>query len=1494
MARWCIGWILLLLLAGNALAGQKVATYYVDNRWNGSNEASLPHLRSVGEGCISTLRNDMRTQQKNHPNAQWRYRLLGVGEDDGFDQFSCTGYVDELVSGIWQPIDSYGQQNAYVAGLTASVSCTISALIDPETGQCGPRKCCLIPVGNPVDVGTGDKQQVDIDYAGAGAFPLRFERTYDSSRTWLNQPVPVGVAWMHSYLASIYFMPATGASTTTQAVAYRPDGSILRFNLVGGVWTPDNDVAVRLSATIDGNGIPTATLTNTDDSVEKYDGIGRLTSITNRDGLTQTLSYVTPGGNYANDVQKVTDPQGHTLAFGYNTSGQLTSLTDGNGAIIQYTYDTAGNLATVVYPDVGGTTKTRTYSYNEAGQVAVSWPNALTGITDENSQRYASWGYDSQGRAVLSVHGPYTGGTIDKTVLTFNSNGTTGFTDALGQARTYGFTVKFTVAHPASLDVACDSCSARDKSRGYDANGYPNASTDFDGNQATYAFAALDGNSHPRGLETQRVEGIPPTSSSDTSAKRTINTQWASGFRVPTQQDVIDNSGTTPTTVQTTKWAYNGRGQPLFRCLIDPNVAGATSYTCGSQTNAPTGVRQWAWTYCESGGGCPLIGQVLTAKGPRTDVNDTTTYAYYASDDSTCATAPTTCPHRIGDLQTVTDALGHVTTYTTYDADGRPIRILDANGVPTEFAYHPRGWPTQRAVRYAATGTSTNDRITTWTYDGVGQVKQVTHPVGDYEIFGYDNAHRLTDVTNRMSEHLHYVLDDAGDRKEEDFHNSGNTIKHKALRDYNVLGRLQDTKNANAGVSALAMSYLYDGNGNVQTATDGRNHVTNNTYDPRNRLVKLDQAADLPAQEAFTNYAYDALDHLSEVTDPQGLHTYYSFDGLDNQTGLDSPDTGITTYGYDAAGNRTSQVDARVPAVTTIYTYDALNRPTHTNYPATPSLDVTYTWDTPATGCVSPNRLSLGRMSTVADGSGSTTFCYNRFGDTTKKTQTVSGAAFPVSYAYGKDGRPTSETEPNGTIVSYARDNNDRIKIVKYQLSGQSSATSLVSAVAYSPFGPANTITYRSGANVRTLSRSYDLDYVIQGVVDGSSVGDGLNLTYSRDAVGNLTQIKTSATTGNKFVYDGLNRLTQANDLSGNHLWRYTYDTTGNRMTEQQGTLGVVAYTYDPNGSHHLWDVGTTARQYDGAGNTLSIGAGVGGQGFHYDDTDRMDQFSLGGVLKKQYLTNALGQRVMKSKAGDTSQTVKTVYDESGHRLGDFNNSNATIAEYLWMDDLPVGVLDGASNTVKSIEPDHLGTPRVVIDAASNLAIWNWSILGEPFGLSLPTNLNGSTLALNLRFPGQTYDAESGMDYNYFRDYDSGTGRYVESDPIGLLGGISTYSYAKLQPLEQADMTGLGEICGSGITNRLVPDNPFHFPFKSCCAEHDNCYGCSGKLSGVSKQVCDDNFGACLHHQCEGYSGAQAVLCNRLAGAYYEAVHLLGGKYFKKARKGPCCGPPSP
>jgi RHS repeat-associated protein len=101
------------------------------------------------------------------------------------------------------------------------------------------------------------------------------------------------------------------------------------------------------------------------------------------------------------------------------------------------------------------------------------------------------------------------------------------------------------------------------------------------------------------------------------------------------------------------------------------------------------------------------------------------------------------------------------------------------------------------------------------------------------------------------------------------------------------------------------------------------------------------------------------------------------------------------------------------------------------------------------------------------------------------------------------------------------------------------------------------------------------------------------------------------------------------------------------------------------------------------------------------------------------------------------------------------------------------------------VHNDHLGTPQVITDAAQQV-VWQGDYL--PFGEVTPVV---SSIDNPIRFPGQYYDDETGMHYNYFRDYDPGIGRYVQSDPVGLLGGLNTYTYALADPVQNTDPLGL-------------------------------------------------------------------------------------------------------
>jgi len=830
----------------------------------------------------------------------------------------------------------------------------------------------------------------------------------------------------------------------------------------------------------------------------------------------------------------------------------------------------------------------------------------------------------------------------------------------------------------------------------------------------------------------------------------------------------------------------------------------------GAWPAATAASRTTTTTYCEQvnidAGTCPLLGLVTAVDGPRTDVNDVTTYTYYPSDDATCATSPTTCPHRKGDLWLVQDALGNITETLKYDGAGRVLSVKDANNVVTDFEYHPRGWLTARKVRGVDNGSETDDQITRIDYFPTGLVEKTTLPDGSFTSYTYDAAHRLTDITDGEGNKIHYTLDNAGNRTKEETLGTTGTVLRTLSRVYNQLGQLQTHKDA----YDHGTGYVYDANGNTDTVTDALSRVTDNDYDPLNRLTKTIQ--NVGGLNVTTQFKYDAQDNLTEVVDPKNLSTKYTYSGLGDLKRLESPDTGITDYTYDSAGNRKTQTDAR--GVTATYGYDALNRLVSVSYPDS-SLNVGYSYDTAAAACASGETFAAGRLSLITDGSGSTQYCYDRFGQMVRKVQTTAGQSLTVRYSYTKAGQLSSVTYPDGTVADYVRDSLGRTTQVGVTRPGGSRQILLTSA-SYYPFGPASEWVFGNGRLFQsTLNQNYQ-----PGVVQDQSAG-GLSLGYEFDAVGNLVKLRNgnqSEPPLRRYAYDALNRLTETHDGTTDALLEgYSYDATGNRLSATDNSV-TQALTI-ASASHRLMDVGGVARAYDNVGNTTAIGGTA--REFVYSDANRMSAVKQGGVTAMSYAYNGKGEQIR--RVNGSNDTV-TVYDEAGHWLAEYDSVGAPSQQVVWLDDLPVGLILGTAATNQSlhyIEADALGSPRAIVEATRDAVVWNWPLVGEVFGKDQPIedpDGDGASLTFNLRFPGQTYDSASGLNYNYFRDYDASSGRYVESDPMGLLGGINSYGYSSSAPLTTFDPLGLFNVMAAEIFDPSTGNYKwvYKFEFMNC------------------------------------------------------------------------------
>jgi RHS repeat-associated protein len=726
------------------------------------------------------------------------------------------------------------------------------------------------------------------------------------------------------------------------------------------------------------------------------------------------------------------------------------------------------------------------------------------------------------------------------------------------------------------------------------------------------------------------------------------------------------------------------------------------------------------------------FGQVLTENGPRTDVSDVTTYTYYI-----CTTGI-----ECGQLHAVTNALGQTTTYLSYNAHGQPLTMSDANGVLTTLTYDLRQRLTSRTTASESTG---------FEYWPTGLLKKVTLPNGSFVLYTYDAAHRLTKIEDAEGNRVEYTLDAMGNRTSDKAYDPSSALARTRTQVFNTLNQLWKQIGA-AGTTAVTTVHGYDTNGNQTTTNAPLARNSANAYDELNRLKQITDPGN-----GVTQFGYDANDNLTSVTDPRSLTTSYTYNGFGDLTQQVSPDSGTTSSTYDAVGNLATRTDARNKTGT--YTYDALNRLTSISYP---DQITNFSYDSGTHG--------IGRLTGASDANHSLAWTYDALGRVTGKDQTVGSLTKSIGYGYG-NGNLTSIVTPSGQMITYGYANG---KISSIAVNG----TTFLSNVLYEPFGPVSGWTWSNGT---IAARVYDLDGKPTDI-DSSGA-----YTYSYDDAFRITGITDQADATKSWMYgydllDRLNNATRSSQTIG-----YTYDANGNRLT-QTGTQ-VATYTVAGSSNRLSSIVGTPARaySYDASGNTT----GDGTLTFTYSDAGRMNSVTSGAGTTS-YIVNALGQRVKKWSNGSTTLFM---YDESGHLVGEYDGTGALIQETVWMGDIPVATLrpNGGGVTLYYVHTDHLNTPRRVGRPSDNTVVWRWD--ADPFGAAAADqdpDGDSVTFLYGLRLPGQYYDAESGLNYNYYRDgYDPSVGRYTQSDPIGLNGGINTYAYGLNNPVLFIDPLGL-------------------------------------------------------------------------------------------------------
>ncbi|WLQ11864.1 hypothetical protein O5O45_19225 [Hahella aquimaris] len=660
--------------------------------------------------------------------------------------------------------------------------------------------------------------------------------------------------------------------------------------------------------------------------------------------------------------------------------------------------------------------------------------------------------------------------------------------------------------------------------------------------------------------------------------------------------------------------------------------------------------RSWSYTYNSQ-------NLMETQDGPRTDVNDVTTYGY----------------HDDGNLHTITNALSQVTTLENYNGAGLAQKIIDANGVVTLLEYNWRGQPVKRTVK-----SSQGDAITVFVYDKVGLLEQITLADGTFLHYEYDPARRLRSVTNRAGDKIVYEVDPMGNRTKVEIKDGAENLFNVQRQVFDELGRLIRSITA----ANHETRYGYDKNSNMTSVTDANNQQTVQGFDALNRLIKVTDA-----KLGVTQYEYDAQDNLIAVTDPRNLKTTYKYDYAGNMYEQNSPDTGLTVFTHDDAGNALTRTDAR--GVVTEYSYDALNRVTQIRYPANPAENISYSYDDTANG-----NKGVGRLTRISDQSGTISFHYDDRGNLVKETRALEGQTYVTLYAYDLANKLTDITYPSGRIVRYHYNEEGQIDRVATLANSGAAEKVVVENVSYLPFGPMQSLTYGNGL---TRTMSYDQDYQLTGI--DSSV---MRRSYGYDPLGNITSItdQLDSAQSQSFGYDALSRLETADGGYGDI--RYDYDAVGNRTARtrtQNGKTLSESYEYASDSNRltrvDINDDGAVSERtfaYTDNGNIRQDQNNARNLELIYNQQNRLEEVKKGGEQLAMYVHNALGQRVIKV-ATDPAANVHFHYSQSGQLLAETKPSGEVIREMIYLNGVPVAMLaeggGGATTPVSDIIVDN-------------------------------------------------------------------------------------------------------------------------------------------------------------------------------------------------------------
>ena len=1198
--------------------------------------------------------------------------------------------------------------------------------------------------GNPVVLSSGNKIESETDFKANGGVPLTFRRIYNAQSYFRGS---FGTKWRSSfdyhlgfqfastpYYCNFSYDPAPGSSCDPTSQYVEAVASIEP----GGGRISYSPIESSPNVYVDKKA-------NSISYIEK-DGNQwvHVTEALDRriyDEMGVLLKIEDRFGRYIEfeydvnqELESIESDTGVRLEFTWQ-NGRISSVKDPDGFTYSYTYNSNGMLASVAYPGGAGG---RAYHYENSGS-----PQQLTGIS-VNGVRYSTFSYYSSGKVSQTKH------ANDQDEHNFSYG-------ALGDGRRYtdvegpgGATTRYV------FDEVNESMKLVETSRSgvsncpnaasvvaYDANGFMDYRVDWRGVKTDYDY-------NDAGQLLQVQTGIDTVNSGQSVPRITVY-EWTEDNRID-KFTVYGSSLSDP--VRQIDYVYYSSTSAERGRLKQRRVKDLTSFGGGVEQ-----ITEYFYSF-HSGG---LQPSLITIDGSLPGSGDRQYYKFDSSGYLSWRRLGSAGPDEIkttfanytglGRARTITDPNGHVVT-RTFDARGRQIGFEETvEGTLASYIYALDGFGNLESA------TVNGDPVITRTIGPSGLVgsEYLGSDATQKKFYEYNS---FGQVTKYETSQVQYVRDPncpplAPGEPGWCPRIPTTVFTPHAEYGYDEIGRLTDVY----GTGSQHFQYRYDNNGNMIEMIDSYGHSTTLEYNAQNELIKR-----IDRNGSVTEFDYDEAGNLDWVKDPNLNVTTYTYDGLDRLRVVDSPDTGVTEYHYDQYGRMDEMV--RADGAATTYAYDSLGRLLST----TASGDVeSHSYDTCTNG--------IGRLCSSANSATSESYTYKAYGPMDSRTTIIGGVSYVTTFGYDFRRRPIETGYPGGNTVRRQYDDRSYVTAVEAKIAG--TWKDVVTNITYLPYGPIKSWKY---GNLAYESRAYDDDYRLLAM--GSSGIQSLD-----------------------YGYDWNNRLRSIdNGINSNWSQTYFYDDEGRLTTANSSGLGNQGWTFDANGNRetHIWSGATDDYQpstinnqiptitggraksftYDLLGNITDKSGYGGAWSATYDPYNRMNSFTTGGQATT-YAYNPSRMRVTKTSGGTTTRYL---YLDGARLLGEGSGSSLT-TQYIWLGGKPIGLVKGS--TLYFVHTDHLGRPDTVADQNKTVV---WRAANTAYKRTVTTNSIGG---LNVGFPGQYYDGESGLYYNWHRYYDPATGQYLQSDPIGLGGGLNTYGYVGGNPVNFVDPLGL-ELWGWG------------------------------------------------------------------------------------------------